>query len=63
MQTFLQLIRFQKEKVSLPEGEIVDWPDMSVRMIYWDDAHHLEKTEALKEIIRKRHIIRSMPLR
>ena len=52
VQTLLQLIKFQKEKVLLPEGEIVDWPDMSVRMIYWDDAHHLEKPEALKEIIR-----------
>jgi len=53
MQTLLQLIRYQKEKILLPEGEIVDWPDMSVRMIYWDDAHHLEKMEALKQIIRQ----------
>lgn len=53
VQTFLQLIKFQKEKVLLPEGEIIDWPDMSVRMIYWDDAHHLEKMKVLKEIIRE----------
>lgn len=53
MQTLLQLIKSQKEKIVLPEGEIVDWPDMSVRMIYWDDAHHLEKMEALKQIIRQ----------
>jgi N-acetyl-beta-hexosaminidase len=26
VQTLLQLIKFQKEKVLLPEGEIVDWP-------------------------------------
>jgi hexosaminidase len=52
VQTFLQLIRFQKEKVLLPEGEIIDWPDLSVRMIYWDDAHHLEKLYALKEMVR-----------
>lgn len=53
VQTLLQLIRFQKHKILFPEGEIVDWPDMSMRMIYWDDAHHLEKIEALKQIIRQ----------
>jgi len=53
VQTLLQLIKCQKENVWLPEGEIVDWPDMNVRMIYWDDAHHLEKPEALKQIIRQ----------
>src|SRR5205823_5409891 len=52
-QTLLQLIKFKKEEVLLPEGEIIDWPDMNVRMIYWDDAHHLEKMEALKQIIRQ----------
>ncbi|HEY6978417.1 MAG TPA: glycoside hydrolase family 20 zincin-like fold domain-containing protein [Chitinophagaceae bacterium] len=53
VQTLLQLVKFQKEKILLPEGEIVDWPDMNVRMIYWDDAHHLEKMDALKQIIRE----------
>jgi len=53
VQTLLQLIRSQKEKVLLPEGEIVDWPDLNVRMIYWDDAHHLEKMDALKGILRQ----------
>lgn len=53
VQTLLQLIRFQKEEVLLPEGEIVDWPDLNVRMIYWDDAHHLEKMEALKGVIKQ----------
>lgn len=53
VQTLLQLIKFQREKVLLPEGEIVDWPDLNVRMIYWDDAHHLEKMEALKGIIKQ----------
>ncbi|WP_157580807.1 glycoside hydrolase family 20 zincin-like fold domain-containing protein [Segetibacter koreensis] len=53
VQTFLQLLRPQKENLSLPEGEIVDWPDLNVRMIYWDDAHHLEKMTALKRIIKQ----------
>jgi hypothetical protein len=53
VQTFLQLIKSQAGKVWLPEGEIIDWPDLDVRMIYWDDAHHLEKMDALKRIIRQ----------
>ncbi len=48
VQTFLQLLRTQPQ---LPEGEITDWPNVEVRMIYWDDAHHLEKLNALKRII------------
>ena len=53
IQTFLQLLRAQAPKKDLPEGEITDWPNVEVRMIYWDDAHHLEKLSALKRIIRQ----------
>ncbi|GAB3317090.1 hypothetical protein GCM10027299_08080 [Larkinella ripae] len=52
-QTFLQLLRAQAPQRQLPEGEITDWPNVEVRMIYWDDAHHLEKLSALKRIIRQ----------
>jgi len=31
----------------------VDWPDLRLRQIYWDDAHHLERPEALPNAIRK----------
>jgi hexosaminidase len=50
VQTFLQLIKTEKQ---LPEGQITDWPNVEVRMIYWDDAHHLEKLSALKRIIKQ----------
>ncbi|WP_353718859.1 glycoside hydrolase family 20 zincin-like fold domain-containing protein [Dyadobacter sp. 676] len=50
IQTFLQLLR---ESSQLPQGEITDWPNVEVRMIYWDDAHHLEKLNALKRIIKQ----------
>ncbi|SDH41415.1 Glycosyl hydrolase family 20, catalytic domain [Dyadobacter soli] len=50
VQTFLQLL---KTNAKLPEGEITDWPNVEVRMIYWDDAHHLEKLSALKRIIKQ----------
>lgn len=53
VQTLLQLVKTQTEKISLPAGEITDWPDTEVRMIYWDDAHHLEHFDALKRIIRQ----------
>ena len=53
VQTFLQLLRSHSLKMQLPEGEITDWPNVEVRMIYWDDAHHLEKMSALKRIIRQ----------
>ena len=51
VQTFLQLLHSQTGLLALPEGEIMDWPDLALRMIYWDDAHHLEKFDALKRII------------
>jgi hexosaminidase len=53
VQTLLQLFRAQAPKMQFPEGEITDWPNVEVRMIYWDDAHHVEKMSALKRIIRQ----------
>ncbi len=53
VQTLLQLLTEDQEKVILPKGEIVDWPDLEMRMIYWDDAHHLERPEAMKRAIRQ----------
>ena len=37
----------------MPEGEIMDWPDLELRVIYWDDAHHLEHLEVLKAAVRQ----------
>ena len=51
VQTLLQILKQQQGDLVLPEGEIRDWPDLSLRIIYWDDAHHLEKMQALKRII------------
>ncbi|WP_229206934.1 glycoside hydrolase family 20 zincin-like fold domain-containing protein [Dyadobacter crusticola] len=50
VQTFLQLLKTESQ---LPQGEITDWPNVEVRMIYWDDAHHLEKLTELKRIIKQ----------
>src|SRR5437762_13984704 len=49
VQTLLQLVRPRDGRLWLPEGEITDWPDVELRVIYWDDAHHLEHLEARSE--------------
>ncbi|MGO8789922.1 MAG: glycoside hydrolase family 20 zincin-like fold domain-containing protein [Terriglobia bacterium] len=53
VQTLVQLLKPQDGKVWLPEGEIIDWPDLELRVIYWDDAHHLEHLDVLKAAVRQ----------
>ncbi len=53
VQTLVQLMRPQGGRWLLPEGEITDWPDLEMRIIYWDDAHHLEPLPVLKQAIRQ----------
>jgi hypothetical protein len=53
VQTLVQLIRRREGRLWLPEGEIVDWPDLQLRVIYWDDAHHLERLPVLKQAVRQ----------
>lgn len=53
VQSLLQLLKSQDGMVTYPEGELTDWPNMNLRMIYWDDAHHLEKMDVLKREIKQ----------
>jgi hexosaminidase len=53
VQTLLQLIKPRAGTFWLPEGEIVDWPDLQLREIYWDDAHHLDHLDVLKRAVRQ----------
>lgn len=53
VQTFLQLLRPKGDGLWLPEAEIVDWPDLELRVIYWDDAHHLDHLDVLKAALRQ----------
>jgi hypothetical protein len=53
VETLVQLVRPQGNDLWLPEGDIVDWPDLELREIYWDDAHHLEHFDVLKNAIRQ----------
>lgn len=53
VQTFVQLLKTESGKLWLPEGRIEDWPDLELRVIYWDDAHHLEHLDVLKAALRQ----------
>ncbi|MGN6495431.1 MAG: glycoside hydrolase family 20 zincin-like fold domain-containing protein [Agriterribacter sp.] len=53
VQTLLQSLQLLNGKTYFTTGEVVDWPDMNLRIIYWDDAHHLERLAAIKRAIRQ----------
>ena len=53
VQTLVQLLRPRNGVLSLPQGRITDWPDLPLRHIYWDDAHHLDRLPELKRAVRQ----------
>jgi hypothetical protein len=53
VETLIQLLRPGLGTLWLPEGSIVDWPDLQLRQIYWDDNHHLERMDAFKHVLRQ----------
>jgi hypothetical protein len=53
VQTLLQLVKPLDGGFWLPGGQIVDWPDLQIRIIYWDDSHHLERLDVLKDAVRR----------
>jgi hexosaminidase len=53
VETLVQLTKRSGGALWLPAGEIVDWPDLELRQIYWDDAHHLERLSDLKHAVRQ----------
>ena len=53
VETLAQLPHPRNGALWLPEGRIEDWPDLQLRQIYWDDAHHLDRPEVLKKAIRQ----------
>jgi hypothetical protein len=56
VQTLAQLLRpgiLKNGALVLPLGRITDWPDLPLRHIYWDDAHHLDRLPELKRAVRQ----------
>jgi hexosaminidase len=53
VETLIQLLKPKGGSLWLPAGEITDWPDLELRVIYWDDAHHLEHLDVLKSALRQ----------
>lgn len=51
--TLVQLVRPRDGAFQLPAGRITDWPDLQLRQIYWDDAHHLDRLPVLKAALRQ----------
>ncbi len=53
VQTLVQLLKPENGRLWLPEGRIEDWPDLELRIVYWDDAHHLEHLDVLEAAVRQ----------
>ena len=53
VETLVQLVKHAEGKLWLPAATITDWPDLELRSIYWDDAHHLERIETLKQALKQ----------
>jgi hypothetical protein len=53
VETLLQLAKPTGEGLRLPEGEIIDWPDVQYREIFWDEQFHLDHLDVIKEAIRR----------
>lgn len=53
VETLVQLARPAKDGLRLPQGEIVDWPDVQYREIFWDEQFHLDHLDAIKQAIRR----------
>lgn len=52
-ETLVQLVKQRDGGNWLPEGRIVDWPDLQNRFIQWDDKAHLDRLDVLKDMFRQ----------
>ncbi len=53
VETFIQLVKPERGKLWVPEGEMVDWPDVRLREIFWDELGHLDHFDVLEQAIRR----------
>jgi hexosaminidase len=52
-ETLVQLVKQRDGVYWLPEGRILDWPDVQNRFIQWDDKAHLDRFDVLKDVLRQ----------
>ena len=52
-ETLVQLVKPSGANLWLPEAELVDWPDVQYREVFWDEQTHLDHFEVLKDAIRR----------
>jgi hexosaminidase len=52
-ETLVQLVKPEHGKLWLPVGQIVDWPDVRLRELFWDEQEHLDRPEVLRQAIRR----------
>ena len=43
----MQLVKPERGKLWLPEGQIVDWPDVGLREVFWDEQEHLDHLDVM----------------
>jgi hypothetical protein len=53
VQTLVQLVKTERGKLWLPEGEIVDWPDVALREVFWDQSERLDRFEVMEQAVRR----------
>ncbi len=53
VETLVQLIKPERGKLWLPEGTMVDWPDLELREVFWDGLEHLDHLDVIKQAIRR----------
>lgn len=53
VETLEQLVKSDRGRWWLPEGEIVDWPNVPLREVFWDEQEHLDHLDVLKQAIRR----------
>jgi hexosaminidase len=53
VETLVQLVKRANGALWLPAATITDWPDVELREIFWDEFHHLDRVDAIKQAIRR----------
>lgn len=52
-ETLVQLVKPERGKLWLPAARIVDWPDVRLREVFWDEQEHLDHIDVLRQAVRR----------